>query len=51
MIHNQFAQPIALQSTDGLLCQIGETNIAKFSTSNIIFRDLYVDECHAMSQI
>jgi hypothetical protein len=38
MIHNnQVGQPITLQATDGIVLRIGESEIAKFSSSNIIF--------------
>jgi hypothetical protein len=47
MIHNQVGQPITLQATDEILLRIGDSDIAKFNTSNIIVhRDMYMDECH-----
>jgi hypothetical protein len=43
MIHNQVGQPVTLQATDGILLRIGDCDIAKFKTSNIIF---HRDKCH-----
>jgi hypothetical protein len=46
VIYNQGGQPITLQATDGTVLRIGNSDIAKFNSSNIIFqRDMYMDEC------
>jgi hypothetical protein len=42
MILNQLGQSVTLRSTDGILCRIGETDIAKFSTSNINISSIFI---------
>ena len=45
MIQNQLGQPITLQSSDGIVLRVVDSELAKFSTSNISFhKDISMNE-------
>ena len=47
LLYCQLNNPITLQTSNGFHCRIGDSDIAKFSSSNIIFdRDVFMSDCH-----
>jgi hypothetical protein len=47
ILYSQLSQPVILQTSNGFNHRTGDSDIVKFSASNIMLhRDIYMDNCH-----
>jgi hypothetical protein len=47
VLYSQLNQPVTLQTSNGFNCRVGDSDIVKFSASNIMFhKDVYMNNCH-----